>query len=126
MNKLNGNGVNRITRWFQIVVRDEMDIQIVSPIPSFLSLSYCLQSLLSIHVVTVSLPSSRPSRLLSINEVDERRNRHSSLLFPSMIYLLLLILPLIVSSQSNRCWSSGNGGSARWWNEGERIDRGTV
>ncbi|GMT14443.1 hypothetical protein PFISCL1PPCAC_5740, partial [Pristionchus fissidentatus] len=40
----------------------------------------------------------------------------------SMIFLLLL--PLLVASQSNRCWSSGNGGSARWWNEGERIDRG--
>ncbi len=25
----------------------------------------------------------------------------------------------------NRCWSSGNGQSGRWWNEGERIDRGT-
>ena len=24
----------------------------------------------------------------------------------------------------NQCWTSGNGVPAKWWNEGERIDRG--
>uniref|UniRef100_A0A1I7WW96 Ricin B-type lectin domain-containing protein n=1 Tax=Heterorhabditis bacteriophora TaxID=37862 RepID=A0A1I7WW96_HETBA len=38
--------------------------------------------------------------------------------------LLRLFYEMGVVTKDSECWSSGNGQSARWWNEGEKIDRG--
>ncbi|CAI4223910.1 unnamed protein product [Auanema sp. JU1783] len=37
---------------------------------------------------------------------------------------LLLALPAIIAADSSRCWSSGNGQPAKWWNNGEQVERG--